>query len=70
MHQSSANSFMESFAVRIKAARQKAGLSQPKAAKAWGFSVDTLRCWEQEERNPAGLYRAKLEKVLKRIEAQ
>jgi DNA-binding transcriptional regulator YiaG len=58
----------KSFAVRIKAARKKLGLSQEQAAKDWGFSVGTLEAWEQEYRNPAGLYRDKLEEVLKQIE--
>ena len=63
-------SFMteKSFAVRIKAARKKLGLSQEEAARNWGFSVGTLEAWEQEYRNPAGLYREKLEEVLKEIE--
>jgi DNA-binding transcriptional regulator YiaG len=58
----------KSFSDRILAARRKLGFSQLLAARAWGFSLETLRSWEQGERNPAGLYRAKLEKVLKRIE--
>jgi DNA-binding transcriptional regulator YiaG len=58
----------KSFAMRIKAARKKLGLSQEQAAKSWGFSVGTLEAWEQEYRNPAGLYQEKLEATLKRIE--
>ncbi len=64
-----ASKIMEkSFAIRIKAARKKLGLSQEQAARNWGFSVGTLEAWEQEYRNPAGLYRQKLEEVLKQIE--
>jgi DNA-binding transcriptional regulator YiaG len=58
----------KSFATRIKAARKKLRLSQEEAAKSWGFSVGTLEAWEQEYRNPAGLYREKLEEVLRKIE--
>jgi DNA-binding transcriptional regulator YiaG len=54
----------KSLASRIKATRRRLKLSQPQAAKQWGFSLATLRAWEQEYRNPAGLYREKLEKVL------
>jgi DNA-binding transcriptional regulator YiaG len=60
----------KSFPARIKAAREKLGLSQPEAARKWGFSLDTLRAWEQESRNPAGLYREKLEKILTQIESR
>jgi DNA-binding transcriptional regulator YiaG len=56
------------FSLRITSARRKLDFSQIQAARAWGFSLETLRSWEQGERNPAGLYRAKLEKVLRRIE--
>ena len=59
----------KSFATRIKEARTKLGLSQQRAAQAWGFACPTLICWEQGTRNPAGLYAKKLERVLKRIEA-
>jgi DNA-binding transcriptional regulator YiaG len=59
----------KSFAARILAARTKAGLSQKKAAQAWGFVHDTLCSWEQGERSPSGLYRAKLEKILKKAGA-
>lgn len=58
----------ENFSSRIRKARERLGLTQPSAARAWGFSLETLRSWEQGERNPAGLYKAKLEKILKRIE--
>jgi DNA-binding transcriptional regulator YiaG len=58
----------ESFAKRLKAAREKLGISQAEAAKKWGFDLGTLQAWEQEYRNPAGLYREKLEGVLQKIE--
>ena len=61
---------METFSARIKAVRAKLDLSQEEAAKSWGFSVPTLRAWEQEVRRPIGLYKAKLERTLRRLEEQ
>ena len=57
-----------SFSARMKAVRKKLGLSQAQAAQAWGFDLGTFQAWEQEYRNPAGLYREKLEKILRKIE--
>jgi DNA-binding transcriptional regulator YiaG len=54
---------------RIKRARYKLDLSQSAAAAKWGFAVQTLNAWECGTRNPAGLYREKLEEILERIEA-
>ena len=65
-----ASGMKESFAKRMKAAREKLGISQAQAAKEWGFDLGTLQAWEQEYRNPAGLYREKLEGVLAQIEEQ
>ena len=55
---------------RIILARGKLGLSQTQAAKAWGFSKSAIQAWEQEVRNPAGLYKKRLLQVLKRIEGK
>jgi DNA-binding transcriptional regulator YiaG len=55
---------------RIKSAREALGFSQAQAARKWGFAKQTIQAWEQGMRNPAGLYRAKLECILKRIEGQ
>ena len=60
----------KSIAERIRSARKALGLSQAKAAKAWGFSKRTLEVWDQGKQQPSGLYRAKLERVLGRIEAK
>lgn len=60
----------KSISERIKVARLKVGLSQTKAARRWGFGPRTLEAWEQGVRNPAGLYREKLERVLRRIEGR
>jgi DNA-binding transcriptional regulator YiaG len=56
------------FSDRIKAARQRLGLSQSQAARKWGFPKQTINAWEKGIRNPVGLYLKKLERVLKRSE--
>ena len=53
---------------RIKAAREKLGLTQGEVAKRWGFSRRTLEAWEEGIKSPAPLYREKLERSLRRIE--
>lgn len=58
----------ENFSDRIKAARQRLGLSQSQVARKWGFPKQTINAWENGIRNPAGLYLKKLERVLGRIE--
>src|SRR5688500_17282541 len=40
------------FSHRLKAARERAGLTQPQAAKAWNVPVKSLRNWEQSLRTP------------------
>jgi DNA-binding transcriptional regulator YiaG len=55
-------------AERIKAARQSLGLSQSQAAKAWKLNTRTLQDWEQGARMPSGLYRERIERILRRIE--
>jgi DNA-binding transcriptional regulator YiaG len=57
-----------SFPDRIKAARGHLGLSQAQAARKWGFPKQTISAWERGRRTPAGLYEAKLQRILKRIE--
>lgn len=39
---------------KLKAAREKMGLSQSEAAKAWGINYKTLLDWEQNRRTPRG----------------
>ena len=53
---------------RIKAAREKLGLTQAGLANRWGFSRRTLEAWEEGVKSPAPLYREKLERSLRRIE--
>ena len=40
---------------KLKAAREKLGLSQSQAAKVWGIPVGTLQNWENDKRTPQGL---------------
>lgn len=40
---------------KLKAAREKAGLSQSQAAKAWGIPLRTLQKWEIDQATPRGL---------------
>jgi DNA-binding transcriptional regulator YiaG len=60
----------KSLTARMKAARERLGLSQAQAARQWGFSQQTLNAWEIGLRNPAGLYRKKLERILRRVESE
>ena len=53
---------------RIKATRKALGLSRVKAAKKWSISAATIRAWEEEKRNPSGLYLARITRILGRLE--
>jgi DNA-binding transcriptional regulator YiaG len=53
---------------RISNARIQLGLNSLEASRLWGFSPSTFYAWEVGTRNPAGLYRQKLERVLQKIE--
>lgn len=46
--------------------RQKANLSQSEFAKAIGISVNTLKSWEQGQRQPSGSARVLLDLLAKR----
>ncbi len=39
---------------KLKAAREKSGLSQSQAAKKWGIPLRTLISWENDQRTPQG----------------
>ena len=39
---------------KLKAAREKTGLSQSQAAKAWGIPLRTLISWENDQATPRG----------------
>ena len=47
-------------AVDVRAIRAKLGLTQEEFASRFGFSVNTLRHWEQGKRQPEGPTRAYL----------
>lgn len=51
--------------VDIKAIRQRMGLSQAMFAEQFGFSVSTLRNWEQGKRRPDPAVRAYLRVIEK-----
>lgn len=53
---------------RIKAARESLGLSQSEAAAKWNLRLQTLQQWEHGRREPRGLYRERIEKILSEIE--
>ena len=46
--------------VDVRAIRRKLGLTQQSFAARFGFSIDTLRHWEQGKRQPEGPARAYL----------
>ena len=48
--------------------RQKANLSQSQFAKAIGISVNTLKSWEQGQRQPSGSARVLLDLLARRPE--
>ncbi|TWV81522.1 DNA-binding transcriptional regulator [Moraxella sp. VT-16-12] len=48
--------------------RQKANLSQSQFARAIGISVNTLKSWEQGQRQPSGSARVLLDLLAKRPE--
>ncbi len=47
-------------AVDVRAIRDRTGLSQPKFAKRFGFSVSAVREWEQGRRQPEAAARVLL----------
>jgi DNA-binding transcriptional regulator YiaG len=55
----------KSYATYLKALRKELGLSRKEAGEAWGLSWRTIETWEQGRREPTGLYRERLEEVLK-----
>lgn len=46
--------------IDVKAIRKKQGLTQQAFAARYGFSINTLRHWEQRKREPEGPTRAYL----------
>lgn len=54
-------------ASKLKAARERLGLSQSQAAKAWAIPLDTLKNWENDRRTPRGLALVTINKLLDAI---
>ena len=52
---------------KLKTAREKAGLSQSQASKAWGIPLKTLQHWEQNQATPRGFALRALEEKLDAI---
>lgn len=46
--------------INVQAIRLRLGLSQAKFAERFGFSLDTVRKWEQGQRQPTGAARVLL----------
>jgi putative transcriptional regulator len=55
--------------IDVKAIRAKTGLTQEAFAQRFGFSVNTLRHWEQGKRHPEGPARSYLKVIDKDPEA-
>jgi transcriptional regulator with XRE-family HTH domain len=53
------------FAARVKAWRERRGLSQSKAARAMGVNLDTLQNWEIARNMPRGIGLAAIENIIK-----
>lgn len=54
----------EEIARKLKAARERLGLSQSQAAKKWSVPLITLQSWEQNVRTPRGLALKALNELL------
>ena len=55
--------------VNVRAIRTKLGMTQEEFAGRFGFSIDTLRHWEQGKRQPEGPARAYLVVIERRPKA-
>ena len=58
----------DTYASRILAAREKAGLGQRRFARLLGVGNSTIQNWEHQRRRPQGLHQEKLESILREIE--
>lgn len=52
---------------RLKAARKKLDFTQNEAAQAWGVPVNTLICWENDQRTPTSFSLKMLNSMLDEI---
>jgi DNA-binding transcriptional regulator YiaG len=59
----------DSYASRILAARQAAGIGQRRFARLIGVRVAAVQNWERERRAPHERYQQRLETVLRELEA-
>lgn len=57
----------KSLSERLKAAREKLGLSQAEAAELWKVNLRTLQSWESGRYAPTGFALAQLDELLKEI---
>lgn len=57
----------EELRLKLKAARERLGLSQSQAAKAWGIPKGTLIKWENDQSTPRGFALAALNEKLDAI---
>jgi DNA-binding transcriptional regulator YiaG len=55
-------------AARLKAARRKLRLTQKQAARRWRVNQRSLEAWEAGEHAPLRVFRARLERALRRVE--
>jgi DNA-binding transcriptional regulator YiaG len=55
-------------AARLKTARRKLQLTQAQAARRWRVNKRTLEAWEIGEHAPLPVFRARLERILRRVE--
>lgn len=62
------DALQENYSERIKGAQEQLGLSQAALARKWGFPKQTVSAWVNNVSAPQGLYREKLERLLKRLE--
>ena len=58
------------FSLRLDSAIDRSKLTQSQAAEKWGVSRRTLENWIQGRREPRGLYRERIEKILAEIEVK
>ena len=60
----------EELRLKLKAAREKLGLTQKQAAEKWGVPLPTLINWENDKSTPSRLALVAITKKLDRILAQ
>jgi DNA-binding XRE family transcriptional regulator len=61
------NIMSEDLRLKLKAARERLGLTQSKAAKLWGLSLRTLINWENDISTPRGIGLVAINQILDAI---